>query len=146
MSYTNDWKEEMLEQQQSYFILIDGREPIVAKLTNQNSFEYYDDYNTCCIYDDLSDNVEVLAPCNYDDFLFLKRKVEEMAQLAGNRGLEIKKVCEEKFELEQENEQLKGAIRLARDVAYSSSHDSPICSLIDTVLTKTLNEVKIHED
>lgn len=127
----------MLEQQQSYFILIDGRKRIVAKLTDRNSFEYYDDFNTCCVYDDLSDNVEVLAPCDYDELVFFKRKAAEMT------GLEIKKVCDEKFELEQKNKRLNEVLFLARDSAYSSSPDCPKCSFIDDMLSKAL---KLEDD
>lgn len=112
MSYTNDWKEEMLEQQQSYFISISGRGPIVATLTSRNSFEYYEEPETCCCYDDSSENVEVLAPCDYKE---LQR-------------------------LELENEQLKKAICLARDAAYSSSQDCPKCSFIDELLTVALKK------
>lgn len=43
-------------------------------------------------------------------------------------------------EQQAEIDRLREAIRLARDTAYQSTQDCPLCGFIDDLLTKTLNE------
>lgn len=81
MSLTDDWRAEKLKINKSYFISILGNEPIVAKLTDKNSFEHYDDFNTCCVYDEDDTDIEVLAPCDYDHFVELTEKVKKVEKL-----------------------------------------------------------------
>lgn len=78
-------------------------------------------------------SLEILIKSKNKTILEKSKRANEMFKLSYNRKLKIE-------EQQAEIDRLREAIRLARDTAYQSTQDCPLCGFIDDLLTKTLNE------
>lgn len=134
MSLTDDWKAGKLKAGPYYVKLSNGRVD-VAKLSKFNRF-----YAICYTFE----VVEVIAPCSYDHFVELTKKVKKIEKEVVKGDTITGELLNEGAHIKKENRQLRQLLKEVKEKIHNEFINQDIVSIdkFNKILTRITEVLK----